>query len=103
MAINVRAVVNPRRIVPKPGRRIKKGEECIRILAPVIGCRRKKETEASKDSALITKAMLVGFHSAAGFGGAQTEGGLRRQMQICLSGSDVERTLCLIHRSQPPQ
>jgi hypothetical protein len=49
---------NPRRIVSKPGRRIKKGEECIRILAPIIGFRLdKKEAEASKDSAAITQDM----------------------------------------------
>jgi hypothetical protein len=31
------------------GRRVKKGEKGIRILAPIIGVRRKKEEEAEKD------------------------------------------------------
>ncbi len=41
------------------GRRVKKGEKGIRILAPVIGLRRKKDGEAaiSKDPAAINKPM----------------------------------------------
>jgi hypothetical protein len=48
------------------GRSVKKGEKGIRILAPIIGVRRKKEEEAqaSKDPAAINKAVLVGFRSA---------------------------------------
>jgi hypothetical protein len=44
--------------------------------------------------------MLGEFRSAAGFAVAQTEGGARREMHICVSGSDVQRTLCLIDRSR---
>jgi hypothetical protein len=48
------------------GRSVKKSEKGIRILAPIIGIRRKKEEEAhaSKDPAAINKAVLVGFRSA---------------------------------------
>jgi hypothetical protein len=58
------------------GRRVKKGEKGIRILAPIIGVGRKKaeEIEASKDLAAINKPALVGFRSAYVFDVAQTEG-----------------------------
>jgi hypothetical protein len=57
-------------------RKVKKGERGIRILAPIIGIRRKKEEEvqASKDPAAINKAVLVGFRSAYVFDVSQTEG-----------------------------
>lgn len=58
------------------GRSVKKGERGIRILAPIIGIRRKKDEEAqgSKDPAAINKAVLVGFRSAYVFDVSQTEG-----------------------------
>jgi hypothetical protein len=46
------------------GRRVKKGERGIRILAPVIGVKRKKDEEAEKDIPTQNKAVLVGFRSA---------------------------------------
>ena len=46
------------------GRRVKKGERGIRILAPVIGIRRKKDTEADKDIRIQNQPILVGFRSA---------------------------------------
>jgi hypothetical protein len=46
------------------GRRVKKGERGIRILAPVIGVKRKKDEEAEKDIRTQNKAVLVGFRSA---------------------------------------
>jgi len=58
------------------GRSVKKGEKGIRILAPIIGVRRKKDEEAkaSNDPAAINKAVLVGFRSAYVFDVSQTEG-----------------------------
>jgi len=58
------------------GRSVKKGEKGIRILAPIIGIRRKKdeEVQASRDPAAINKAVLVGFRSAYVFDVSQTEG-----------------------------
>src|SRR6202789_3180827 len=46
------------------GRKIKKGEHGIRILAPVIGVRRKKDEEAEKDIRTQNEPVLVGFRNA---------------------------------------
>jgi hypothetical protein len=56
------------------GRKVKKGERGIRILAPVIGIKRKKDAEAEKDIRAQNKAVLVGFRSAYVFDISQTEG-----------------------------
>jgi antirestriction protein ArdC len=56
------------------GRRVKKGEKGIRILAPMIGVRRKKDTEAEKDIRAQNQAVLVGFRAAYVFDVSQTEG-----------------------------
>src|SRR5665213_412052 len=56
------------------GRRVKKGERGIRILAPVIGIRRKKDEEANKDIRIQNQAVLVGFRSAYVFDVSQTDG-----------------------------
>jgi hypothetical protein len=46
------------------GRKVKKGERGIRILAPVIGTLRKKDEEAEKDIRTHNQAVLVGFRAA---------------------------------------
>ena len=58
------------------GRKVMKGQKGIRILAPMIGSRKKKDTEAerSKDAAAINKPVLVGFRSVYVFDVSQTEG-----------------------------
>jgi len=56
------------------GRKVKKGERGIRILAPVIGTRRKKNEEAEKDIRTQNQAVLVGFRAAYVFDVSQTEG-----------------------------
>src|SRR6202161_4367796 len=56
------------------GRKVKKGERGIRILAPVIGVKRKKDAEAEKDIRTQNQAVLVGFRSAYVFDISQTEG-----------------------------
>lgn len=56
------------------GRSVKKGEKGIRILAPIIGVRRKKDEEAEKDITKQNKAVLVGFRSTYVFDVSQTEG-----------------------------
>jgi len=56
------------------GRRVKKGEHGIRILAPMIGVRRKKHEEAEKDIRTQNRAVLVGFRAAYVFDVGQTEG-----------------------------
>ena len=56
------------------GRRVKKGEKGIRILAPIIGVRRKPDAEAEKDITTQNRVVLVGFRAAYVFDVSQTEG-----------------------------
>lgn len=56
------------------GRRVKKGEKSIRILAPIIGVRRKSKEEAEKDITKQNVPVLVGFRSTSVFDVSQTEG-----------------------------
>ena len=46
------------------GRKVKKGERGTRILAPVVGIRRKKDEEAEKGIRTQNQAVLVGFRAA---------------------------------------
>lgn len=56
------------------GRRVKKGEKGIRILAPIIGIKRKPDAEAEKDITKQNTHVLVGFRNAYVFDVEQTEG-----------------------------
>jgi hypothetical protein len=56
------------------GRRINKGEKGIRILAPIIGVRRKKDSEAEKDITKQNQPVLVGFRTAYVWDVEQTSG-----------------------------
>ena len=58
------------------GRKVIKGQKGIRILAPMIGTRKKKDTEAnkSKDPAAVNSPVLVGFRAVYVFDVSQTEG-----------------------------
>ena len=56
------------------GRSVKKGEKGIRILAPIVGIKRKKKEEAEKDITKQNVPVLVGFRSTYVFDVAQTEG-----------------------------
>jgi hypothetical protein len=60
------------------GRKVKKGQKGgqkgIRILAPMIGVRRKKDKEAEKDITKQNQPVLVGFRAAYVFDVSQTEG-----------------------------
>jgi hypothetical protein len=84
------------------GRRVKKGEKGIRILAPIIGFRRKKDDEekASKDPAAINKPMLVGFRSAYLFDVEQTDGADLPQMEQVQgdAGENYDRLLAFIEK-----
>ncbi len=55
------------------GRKVKKGEKGIRILAPIIGIQRKTDEEV-KDPAYTNKPVLVGFRNAYVFDVSQTDG-----------------------------
>ena len=56
------------------GRSVKKGEKGIRILAPIMGIRRKKDEEANKDITKQNTAVLCGFRSTYVFDVSQTDG-----------------------------
>jgi hypothetical protein len=56
------------------GRKVMKGQKGIRILAPMIGIRKKKDSEAEKDITKQNQPVLVGFRSAYVFDVSQTEG-----------------------------
>jgi hypothetical protein len=72
------------------GRKVKKGERGIRILAPVIGIRRKKDEEAEKDIRTQNQAVLVGFRAAYVFDVGQTEGAELPEFSERVSGSAGE-------------
>jgi len=56
------------------GRSVKAGSKGIRILAPIVGVRRKKDEEAEKDITKQNTRVLVGFRNAFVFDVEQTEG-----------------------------
>jgi len=56
------------------GRSVKAGQKGIRILAPVVGVRRKKDGEARKDIRKQNQRVLLGFRNAYVFDVSQTDG-----------------------------
>jgi antirestriction protein ArdC len=81
------------------GRRVKKGEKGIRILAPIIGIRRKSDDEAKKDDPAYTnKPVLVGFRNAYVFDVAQTDGAELPEMERAYGdvGENRDRLLSFI-------
>ena len=82
------------------GRRVKKGEKGIRILAPIIGIKRKPKEEAEKDITKQNRPVLVGFRSAYVFDVSQTDGAELPAMREI--GGDVgenrDRLLTFIER-----
>ena len=58
----------------KLGRSVKAGAKGIRILAPIIGVKRKPEEEAEKDITKQNTRVLFGFRNAYVFDISQTEG-----------------------------
>ena len=81
------------------GRRVKKGEKGIRILAPMIGVRRKTDDEAKQnDPAYTNKPVLVGFRNAYVFDVAQTEGAELPEMERAYGdvGENRDRLLAFI-------
>jgi len=75
---------------------VKKGEHGIRILAPVIGIKRKKDEEAEKDIRTQNHAVLVGFRSAYVFDVSQTDGEELPELSTKVSGDVGERRERLI-------
>jgi hypothetical protein len=56
------------------GRSVNAGAKGIRILAPIVGVRRKRDTEAEKDITRQNERMLLGFRNAYVFDISQTNG-----------------------------
>jgi hypothetical protein len=56
------------------GRSVKAGSKGIRILAPIVGVRRKKQEEAERDITKQNERVLLGFRNAYVFDISQTEG-----------------------------
>jgi hypothetical protein len=56
------------------GRSVKAGQKAIRILAPIVGVRRKKDAEANKDITKQNERVLLGFRHAYVFDISQTDG-----------------------------
>jgi len=82
------------------GRRVKKGEKGIRILAPIIGIKRKKDEEAEKDITRQNTTVLVGFRNAYVFDVAQTDGAELPAMHEVSGdvGENRDRLLSFIER-----
>lgn len=56
------------------GRNVRAGQRGIRILAPIVGVRRKKDTEADQDITKQNERVLLGFRNAYVFDVSQTDG-----------------------------
>jgi hypothetical protein len=56
------------------GRSVKAGQKGIRILAPIVGVRRKEDKEAEMDITRQNERVLLGFRNAYVFDVSQTEG-----------------------------
>ena len=82
------------------GRRVKKGEKGIRILAPIIGIKRKPDAEAEKDITKQNTRVLVGFRNAYVFDVEQTEGVERPAMREVYGdvGENHDRLVSFIER-----
>src|SRR6202021_416599 len=82
------------------GRSVKKGEKGIRILAHIVGIKRKKKEEAEKDITKQNVPVLVGFRSAYVFDVSQTEGAELPAMREISGnvGENRDRLLSFIER-----
>jgi len=82
------------------GRRVKKGEKGIRILAPIIGIKRKRDEDAAKDITKQNTRVLVGFRNAYVFDVEQTDGPDLPAMREVYGdvGANHDRLLSFIER-----
>jgi hypothetical protein len=82
------------------GRRVKKGEKGIRILAPIIGPKRKPDEEVEKNITRQNTRVLVGFRNAYVFDVEQTEGADLPTMREVYGdvGENHDRLLSFINR-----
>jgi len=56
------------------GRNVRAGQKGIRIIAPIVGVRRKEDTEANQDITKQNERVLLGFRNAYVFDVSQTDG-----------------------------
>ena len=84
------------------GRKVKKGERGIRILAPIVGVRQKPQEEAEQDLAIQSRRVLVGFRNAYVFDVSQTEGTELPEMRQITGdvGENRDRLLAFIERQR---
>ena len=75
------------------GRKVNKGEKGIRILAPMLGIRRRKDAERSEDLAVTHKPVLVGFRSAYVFDVSQTDGAELPEFSAKVTGDFFNHSL----------
>jgi N-terminal domain of anti-restriction factor ArdC len=68
------------------GRKVKKGSKGIRILAPMVGIRRKKDSETEKDITKQNEPVLVGFRPAYVFDVSMTEGNPLPELEDRVTG-----------------
>jgi hypothetical protein len=82
------------------GRSVNAGAKGIRILAPMVGVRRKKDKEAEKDITKQNERVLLGFRNAYVFDVSQTNGvDLPELHQISGDpGDNVERLAAFVKR-----
>jgi antirestriction protein ArdC len=82
------------------GRRVKKGEKGIRILAPIIGIKRKPDEEAEKNITKQNTRVLFGFRNVYVFDVEQTEGVDLPAMREAYGevGDNYDRLLSFIER-----
>ncbi|AXC16379.1 protein of unknown function DUF192 (plasmid) [Acidisarcina polymorpha] len=69
------------------GRKVRKGERGIRILAPMIGIKRKKDSAAEKETPEQKKPALVGFRAVYVFDVSQTDGAPLPELSSKVKGS----------------
>ncbi len=82
------------------GRRVKKGEKGIRILAPIVGVRRKPDAEAEKDITKQNQPVLVGFRAVYVFDVSQTDGAELPEIERVYgdAGDNYDRLLAFIEK-----
>jgi antirestriction protein ArdC len=73
------------------GRKVKKGEKGIRILAPMIGMRRRKDEDAENNPTAPNQPVLVGFRAVYVFDVSQTDGAPLPQLSEKVRGDVSER------------
>ena len=81
------------------GRSVNAGAKGIRILAPIVGVRRKKDIEAERDITKQNERMLLGFRTAYVFDISQTNGVELPEMERVAGdpGENIERLTAFLN------